>query len=690
MIYFSVTIFTSAFLLFMVQPIIAKQILPWFGGSSAVWTTCMVFFQMILLLGYWYADFVVRKLTNRTQAIFHSVIVVISLICLPIIASDVWKPTADTEPSTRILLLLLVTVGLPYLLLSTTGPLVQAWFARCYPKAKVYRLFALSNFASLLSLLAYPPLIEPHIDLHSQAWLWSGVYVVYALLIIVSAWHSIRHKVVVELPDSTAKPSNLVTKAPTKQDYTLWLLLATLGSVLLLSFTNHITQNIASVPFLWIVPLVLYLVTFILVFDVGSSRGKSGWYSRSVFIPLLFALLVITMYGMYDGYASTMNIYLALPLFCILLFVACMFCHGELAALRPDSQYITQFYLCLSIGGAAGGLMVGLLAPLVFNTFAELPLALISCGLLTIFVMWKAPSLGITAKANKAFMGCAIALTCSMSWLLWQESKTSEETLLQHRDFYGTLRVAESDKNMTPESVRDLYHGVISHGWQHTYEPLRSKPVSYFGPDTGIAKTITFYQQDEPSIRIGILGLGIGILTAYGREADSFRIYELVPAVIDIAKKYFWYLTTSKSKIDYLVGDGRLSLEREPSNQFHMLSVDAFSSDSIPMHLMTVEALQSYKKQIREDGAIVYNVTNRLINLAPMVKLIAEQEGMEAILIANRPSEPDLYRTDFVVVTQNKKLIAELKKGQDYKPIETMPKLKVWTDSYNNLFDVLR
>ena len=664
----------------------------------------MVFFQMILLLGYWYADFVVRKLSKRAQAIFHSIVVVISLIWLPIIASDTWKPAADTEPSTRILLLLLVTVGLPYLLLSTTGPLVQAWFARCYPNAKVYRLFALSNFASLISLLAYPPLIEPHIDMHSQAWLWSGIYMVYAVLIVVSAWHSNRHEVVQEMPHSANHDSvsnshkdiansahaAAENKAPTKQDYTLWLLLATLGSLLLLSFTNHITQNIASVPFLWIVPLVLYLVTFILVFDVGSSRGKSGWYSRPLFMPVLFGLLLITTYGMFDGYSSTMNIYLALPLFCVLLFVACMFCHGELAALRPSAQYITQFYLCLSIGGAAGGLMVGLVAPVVFNSFVELPLALISCGLLASYVLWKAPTAGTSSQRNSSLILLSLVLTAAMGWLLWKESISSEETLLQHRDFYGTLRVSESDNKMAPDSYRDLYHGVISHGWEHTNESLRSKPVSYFGPGTGIARTITYYQQEEPSIRVGIIGLGIGILTSYGRENDSFRIYELVPAVIDIAKKYFWYLSGSKSKIDYFVGDGRLSLEREPSNQFHMLSVDAFSSDSIPMHLITVEALRGYKRQIREDGAIVYNVTNRLINLAPMVKLIAEQEGMQAILIANRPSEQDLYRTDFVVVTNNQKLIASLKTAQDYTVIETNPKLKVWTDSYNNLFDVLR
>ena len=690
MIYFSVTVFTSAFLLFMVQPIIAKQILPWFGGSSAVWTTCMVFFQLILLLGYWYADFVVRNLTKRMQAICHSAIVVISLIGLPIIANEVWKPAAETEPSSRILLLLLATVGLPYLLLSTTGPLIQAWFARCYPNAKVYRLFALSNFASLLSLLAYPVLIEPHIDLNSQAWLWSGVYVLYAVLIVASAWHSNQHEATIGIPKGSITTSDDNTKVPGKSEYLLWLLLATLGSVLLLSFTNHITQNVASVPFLWIIPLVLYLVTFMLVFDVGSARGRSGWYSRPIFVPLLLILLVITSYGMYEGYASTMHIYVALPLFCILLFVACMFCHGELAALRPGTQYITQFFLCLSIGGAAGGLMVGLLAPLVFNSFIELPLALILCGLLAAYVVWRTPSPGNPAKVNTALIGFALASTCLVGWFLWKESLSTEETLVQHRDFYGTLRVSESDKNNTPDSVRDLYHGVISHGWQHTYEPLRTKPVSYFGPDTGIAQTVLFYQKEEPSIRVGVLGLGIGILTSYGRETDNFRIYELVPAVIDIAKKYFWYLTESKSKLSYLVGDGRLSLERESSNQFHVLSVDAFSSDSIPMHLMTVEALRLYKNQIKEDGAIIYNVTNRLINLAPMVKLIADAEGMQATLIANRPSEPDLYPTDFVVVTNNQKLIAKLQQAKDYVPIDTPPKLRAWTDRYNNLFDVLR
>ena len=302
MILFAATIFTSAFLLFLVQPIIAKQILPWFGGSAAVWTTCMVFFQLVLLAGYAYSDSVVRKLAPRSQAILHTVLVLVSLAWLPIVAGGTWKPEAGTHPSMRILILLGATVGLPYLLLSTTGPLVQAWFARRYPRAKVYRLFALSNFASLLSLLAYPPVIEPNVNLRFQSWVWSGTYVAFALLVIASAWHAASAQ-----PAAAAAASDMASDkasaAPTARDYVLWFLLAALGSLLLLSFTNHITQNVASVPFLWIVPLVLYLVTFILVFDVGSARGKSGWYWRPLFLPLLYALIIGIAYGLDDGYA---------------------------------------------------------------------------------------------------------------------------------------------------------------------------------------------------------------------------------------------------------------------------------------------------------------------------------------------------------------------------------------------------
>lgn len=693
MILFAATIFTSAFLLFLVQPIIAKQILPWFGGSAAVWTTCMVFFQFVLLAGYAYSDGVVRRLAPRSQAILHTVLVIVSLAWLPIIAGDTWKPQPDTEPATRILLLLGATVGLPYLLLSTTGPLVQAWFARRYPQAKVYRLFALSNFASLLSLLAYPPLIEPSVTLRWQSWVWSGTYVVFAMLVIASAWHAASAQpaaAVADAPKASGESGGEgALTAPTARDYLLWFMLAALGSLLLLSFTNHITQNVASVPFLWIVPLVLYLVTFILVFDVGSSRGRSGWYYRPVFLPLLFALVLAIAYGLDDSYAY-LNVHVAIPLFCAGLFVACMFCHGELAALRPSPKYLTRFYLMLSIGGAAGGLIVGVVAPLVFDTFLELPLALLACGLLAAWVSWIAP--GMAPKVLRwGTPVLSLAVTAVAGWYLWSYvSYQYRDALLLHRDFYGTLRVKQSGPETDPETTRSLVHGVINHGYEFTHEPLRGKPISYFGPGSGIARVLAFLGEERPEgIRVGVIGLGVGALAGWGRPGDTYRIYELVPAVLDIAKSHFWYLTGSKAKIESVLGDGRLSLERDPKQNFDMLSIDAFSSDAIPMHLMTREALRVYKSQIKPDGAIVYNVTNRFINLAPMVKLLAESEGMKAILISHNPDTDEYNYTDYVIVTNNEKLLAN-ERFREPAEIDKLPGLKVWTDDYNNLFDVLR
>ena len=693
MILFAATIFTSAFLLFLVQPIIAKQILPWFGGSAAVWTTCMVFFQLVLLAGYAYSDGVVRKLAPRSQAILHTVLVIVSLAWLPIVAGESWKPLPDTEPASRILLLLLATVGLPYLLLSTTGPLVQAWFARRYPTAKVYRLFALSNFASLLSLLAYPPLIEPSVTLHWQSWVWSGTYVVFAVLVIASAWHAASAQPVAA-SSALVQPAGTSAgerepSAPTARDYLLWFLLAALGSLMLLSFTNHITQNVASVPFLWIVPLVLYLVTFILVFDVGSSRGNSGWYYRPVFLPLLFVLVIAIAYGLDDSFAY-LNVHVAIPLFCAGLFVACMFCHGELAALRPSPKYLTRFYLMLSVGGAVGGLIVGVVAPLVFNTFLELPLALVACGLLAAWVSWIAPGRVVRPILRWGTPLTALLVTVVASWYLWSYvSYQYQDALLLHRDFYGTLRVKQDGVDSDPQTKRSLVHGVINHGYQSTYEPLRSKPMSYFGPDSGIARVLAYYGDERPAIRVGVIGLGVGALAGWGRAGDTYRMYELVPSVLDIAKSHFWFLTGSKAKIESVLGDGRLSLEREPPQNFDMLSIDAFSSDAIPMHLMTREALRVYKSQIKPDGAIVYNITNRFINLAPMVKLLAEAEGMQAIMISHSPESDEYNYTDYMIVTSNQKLLAN-HRFKEAAEIDKLPGLKVWTDDFNNLFDVLR
>ncbi|HEV7819732.1 MAG TPA: hypothetical protein VGO84_01035, partial [Burkholderiales bacterium] len=350
MLLFACTIFTSAFLLFLVQPIVAKEILPWFGGSAAVWTTCLVFFQVALLAGYAYADFTTRKLTPRSQAVLHIVLLLLSIAMLPIIPETAWKPAGSEEPGLRILGLLLATIGLPYFLLATTGPLVQAWFARTFPRGTVYRLFALSNLASMLALISYPFVFEPWVATAAQAKAWSIGYVLFALLCTATALYSLRRSIAADdAPAGSATVASDDTPAPERFDMFLWLALSAMGSWMLLAITNHITQNIASIPFLWLAPLTLYLLTFILCFE------SDGWYQRSLLLGPCAVLLGLCAWGLQTS-DVTLDIKTAVPLYLAGLFLFCMFFHGELAKMRPAPRHLTRFYLMISLGGALGGM----------------------------------------------------------------------------------------------------------------------------------------------------------------------------------------------------------------------------------------------------------------------------------------------------------------------------------------------
>ena len=679
MVLVAATVFTSAFLLFLVQPIIAKQILPWFGGNASVWTVCMVFFQLVLLGGYAYADALVRRCAPRTQAIVHTALLGASLAFLPILAAESWKPAPGTEPTARILLLLAMTIGLPYFLLSTTGPLLQAWFARRFPGATVYRLFALSNLASLAALIAYPPLIEPATSLQTQSWAWSGVYVLFAALCAASAWAAAKS---VSFSQDLKPESEEKAQTPKPSDYTLWLALSALGSLMLLAVTSHITQNVASVPFVWIVPLVLYLLSFILVFDVGGSRAKSGWYARAWGLPALFALMLGMSWFLYEN-LGVMDIRTSIALYSAGLFAACMFCHGELAAMRPAPRYLTRFYLMISIGGAGGGLFVGLIAPRIFTIFVELPIALVACGTLAALLTWRSARNRIQFVVPVA----ALAVTAAVAWHGYQYVEYIHgNAILMTRNFYGTLRVKEYDRS-DEHTTRALVHGVINHGWQYTEPALRTQPISYFGPGSGIARALDYYEQGPR--RVGVIGLGVGVFTAWGKPGDSFRIYELDPDVVKIAREQFWYLSESRAKIEVITGDGRLNMERDAPQGFNLISVDAFSSGSIPIHLLTREALRAYRRHLAPGGVVVYNVTNRFVNLAPLLNLVAEAEGMNALLINDSPSEDKYSSTAYVLVTDNAKLLAD-KRFEDADEIVPIPGLTAWTDGFNNLFKVVR
>jgi hypothetical protein len=640
------TVFTSAFLLFLVQPLIAKQILPWFGGSAAVWTTCLVFFQVALLAGYAYAHTTTRRFGLRTQVAIHGILLAVSLLMLPIVVGAKWKPQAGQDPAWQIVWLLDATIGLPYFLLSTTGPLVQVWFARAFATFSVYRLFALSNFASLLALLAYPFLIEPWVRLEAQAWAWSAAYVAFAALCIASGILTLRSAdtqraapgspAAVQPAMSTANAGE-ESPSPSTWDHLIWLSLSAIGSWLLLAVTNHITQNVASIPFLWIVPLSLYLMTFILAFD------REGLYRRAWILGPLAAVVCAAAYGLH-GTSVTLNIKVAIPLYLGALFAACMFLHGELAGLRPAPRHLTSFYLMIALGGALGALGVGFVAPHVFVGYHELGLGLVVLAVFAAFLL----------RGNVLASTAAILVVGVTGYYFYRQiAEVRVDARVLMRNFYGTLKTRDTGSEFQPGSVRRLVHGVILHGEQYLAYERRLEITTYYGHTSGVGLTFSHLLPNRPR-RIGVVGLGTGTLAAFGRAGDTFRFYELNPQVLDLAQREFGYLSEGEGRSEVVLGDARLSLERESARNYDLIVIDAFSSDAIPTHLLTKEAMAVYLRHLHPDGIIAFHVTNRFLDLAPVVRAISDVHGLTSVLVSDEVAEDDsLASTDWALVSRD-------------------------------------
>ncbi|MGH9719799.1 MAG: spermidine synthase [Bryobacteraceae bacterium] len=672
MILFAAVIFLSAFLLFQVQPVIAKIILPWFGGSSAVWSTCMLFFQAVLLLGYAYAHGLHERLNPKSQAIVHTLLLAASLISLPIIPSDAWKPSGQEIPSLRILALLGVTIGLPYFLLSTTSPLLQAWYARTHTGGMPYRLFALSNLASMLALLSYPFVVEPNFAARTTARIWSIAYACFVVLCAVLMWHSARRS-----GSETARaPSN--EPPPRWGSRWLWAALAGCASILLLAVTTFLTQDIAAIPFLWILPLSLYLASFIVCFEAPQL------YRRAVFMPLLAAALAAMAYPL-QSHNVNLPVAVAIAVLAASLFVCCMVCHGELARLKPSPRHLTIFYLMISVGGAAGGVFVGLIAPHLFNAYYEYPLGLALCAALAVSVLFPG-----TARSWSRLSIARVLLLLSLAGYLVVLGYAVRSVLRGNRvvarNFYGQLRVAQYTHRDDHQPRRKLLHGVINHGEQLQNEPYRRQPATYFCPSSGIGHAMQSRKPGVP-LRVGILGLGCGTLVVYGLRGDTFRIYEINPLVIDLARSEFTYLGDTLASVETVLGDGRLSLEREPSQQFDILIMDAFSGDSLPVHLITREAFQIYFRQLKPGGILAVNISNKYLSLGPVLAREAEHFGKMALGFSDTPYEDDFvcFGTDWVLVIDRAprgSLPPLLAEGQVLTPD---PNFRLWTDDFSNL-----
>jgi hypothetical protein len=671
---YAATIFLSAFLLFLVQPIIARQILPWFGGAASVWAVCLVFFQSVLLAGYAYADWSSRRMAPRTQAQIHIALLALSLLLLPIIPDARWKPGAEggAAPALAILGLLGVTIGVQYFLLSATSPLLQAWYWRRYQHAVPYRLFALSNFASLLALLSYPVAIEPWLRSALQSYGWSTLYGVFAVLCACTAWSSAR--AAGENPAPAIATDS--TPAPTPQQRITWIIYAGLGSCFLLAVTNHLTQNIASIPFLWLAPLALYLITFILCFD------HPRWYVRPVYLVLLAAALPAMAWA-----SDSLDLQLAAPLYAAGLFVCCMFCHGELYRLRPAPRYLTTFFLMIAIGGALGALLIGLAAPWLLKGYFELEITLLACALL---LAWNALAM---VDARRWMVAAAFAVAAvTAAFVIQNVTAYASGVRVMVRNFYGVVRTRDYPE---PVPFRVMYHGAINHGGQLTAPDQRRKPSTYFGLTSGYGRA--FESLPQTPRRVGVIGLGAGAIAAYARQGDRFRFYEIDPQVAAVAMLEFSYLKDSPAQIDVVLGDGRLSLEREPAQRFDLLAIDAFAGDSIPMHLLTREAMAVYVKHLAPGGVMVFQATNRFVSIAPVVERLASEHGMSAMMVNDDPDNTYskgadywLSATEQIIVTRNQALLgAPALKGLA-EPLAINPKFRVWTDDYYNLLGVLK
>lgn len=677
MLLYACTIFLSAFLLFQVQPIIAKIILPWFGGSAAVWTTCMLFFQTALLAGYLYSHWTTTRLSTRAQATLHGLLLLISLGALPVAPGDSWKPSGTENPTLQILLLLAGTVGLPYLLLSTTGPLVQAWYARAFPGASPYRLFALSNIGSMLALLGYPVLVEPFLATRRQAYVWSGAYALFTALCLFSAW---RSRDLATIATSDSGTADVAT--PPASHWLFWVGLPACASILLLSVTNHLTQDVAPIPFLWVLPLSLYLLSFILTFD------SSGWYSRLWYLPLTAISLGGMAYGLTT--AESLSIAGKIAIFSAALFVCCMTCHGEVAALKPHPRHLTGFYLMISLGGALGGLFVGVMAPYLFSVFLEMPTGIILMAMLVLLVNYVDPASPIhqTKSGWGWVVGAGVTLALSVSLVRHlQESQQSYRVVV--RNFYGGLKTADYGTFEDNNRSRKLTHGIINHGEQYIMPGREKEATSYFGPTTGVARAIRSKDRDNPQ-RVGITGLGAGVMLSYARKGDAYRIYEINPLVIDIAKREFTFIKDCQAQLDIVLGDARLSLEREPPQNFDVLHMDAFSSDSVPVHLLTREAFQLYFKHLKPDGYLVIHISNRYLDLQPVVARAAEALGKHAVFVEDPgSSDSEFFGTDMVVLANNAAAFQTLLL-KDFPAPKTKAGVRLWTDDYSNLFRIMK
>ncbi len=667
MIRFSVTVVLSAFLLFLVQPLVGKVVLPWFGGAPAVWTTCLLFFQLVLLGGYAWSHLVVRRLQGEWQRRAHLALLVVASAALlvttalwgtPLVPAVSLRPEGSEAPTLHLLMLLTLSVGLPYFALSSTGPLMQAWVAQKVPAVTAMRLYAASNVGSLVGLLAFPVFFEPLWPLRTLSWAWAVGFLLFAALCGSLAWSAPI------IPRDPANETKLEAGTVAR-----WITMAALPSTLLLAMTNHLTQDVAPIPFLWVLPLVIYLASFVITFD--SDR----WYRRAWALPLLVVMgLFVAGLLLYPTEPSAL---VALVGYLGFLAVACITAHGELVRQRPAGEHLTAFYLAASVGGAVGGLLVAIVAPRVLKDFYELPLA---AGALVLWVAVEVARGTAPTRAGKAMLAAAVVLVVFFGWSIKLKGL---EVLETRRDFFGVLRVEKDARGLA------LMHGRVLHGSQLADPTKRRLATTYFAPASGVGRLLR--SRTEP-VHVGTIGLGVGTLAAYVKPGDTFRFYEISPNVVALAQGeggYFTYLTDAPTRPEVALGDARTSLETEPSNAYDIFIVDAFSGDSVPTHLLTKEAFLLYQSHLEPGGVLALHVSNRYLRLLPVVARLARELGLHSLVVDVDRGEDWALSSLWVLLSKDPEALRIEVPKDDASTLATVQEGPLWTDEFTSLWGLV-
>jgi hypothetical protein len=677
---YAITIFLGAFLLFGVQPLIGRFLLPWFGGTPEVWTTCMLFFQIFLLAGYAWSHLSIRFFSPRRQVIGQILLLAVAAVTLSVTPADSLKPSGADNPILKILIICTVCVGLPYFLLSTTGPLLQAWFTQLTGGKAPWRFYALGNAGSLLALICFPLILEPYFTRTTLAKAWSAGFLIYAVFYTVTAvlmWkdsHGLSH------PD-TLSPAKIKAQSLGWKTVLLWLALPACASVELLAVTTKITQDIAVIPFLWILPLCLYLLSFILCFD------HPRWYVRPVFLSLFIAGIIGVIFA--RNMEKDISVGLLITLYASLLFFCSMVCHGELYRLRPQTEHVTAYYLAISAGGALGGIFVAVIAPLLFKVYHELHLGLLASAAA---VLMAQEGLSVAARKRRPlWVGALVAV--GLVGIFFQGSKTTDnQTAIDHcRNFFGVLTVWEEAPKNPQKHKLLLQHGTTFHGLQFQDPAKKLIPTAYYSPKSGIG----LYLQNmakQSDRRIGIVGLGVGTIAIYGQPSDTIRFYEINPQVQIMARIYFSYLSQSKANIEIVLGDARLSMENEMPQKYDVLVLDAFSSDAVPIHLLTKEAFEIYLKHLANGGVLAFHISTMHLNLHSVIWKAAQHLGLSSVWIENDENpETGALASDWILLSQNAApLNIPSIQNAASQPKKEMVDISLWTDDYINLLQILK